>query len=176
MRLPLDYMGILWMPLKQQASLNQGCYCWLVIDPDYQGKIGLILHNRLPWWLNGKESICQCRRPRRHWFDPWLWKIPGRKKCQPPPLFLPGRSHGQRSLAGYSPQGLQRVRHNWSYQHRVRAATSIVFTQANQGCMVLALLTPQEFPQEWSTAKTNGGEFIWDWLSYKQVLEIILSK
>ena len=44
--------------------------------------------------------------------------------------------------------------------HRVRAATSFVFTQANQGCMVLALLTPQLFPQEWSTAETNGGEFI----------------
>ena len=36
-------------------------------------------------------------------------KIPWRKKCQPPPVFLPGKSHGQRSLAGYSPWGCKGV-------------------------------------------------------------------
>ena len=41
----------------------------------------------------------------RHEFDPWVWRIPRRRKWQPTPVFLPGRSHGQRSLAGYSPQG-----------------------------------------------------------------------
>ena len=50
-----------------------------------------------------KESTCQCRRPKRHWFDPWLLRIPGREKCKPPLLFLPGKSHGQRSLEGCSP-------------------------------------------------------------------------
>jgi len=34
-------------------------------------------------------------------FDPWVGKIPGRRKWQPTPVFLPGESHGQRSLAGY---------------------------------------------------------------------------
>ena len=34
-------------------------------------------------------------------FDPWVGKIPGRKKWPPTPVFLPGESHGQRSLAGY---------------------------------------------------------------------------
>ena len=38
-------------------------------------------------------------------FDPWLRKIPGRRKYQPTPIFLPGESHGQRSLEGYSPWG-----------------------------------------------------------------------
>ena len=38
-------------------------------------------------------------------FDPWVGKIPWRRKCQPPPVFLPEKSHGQRSLVGYSPQG-----------------------------------------------------------------------
>ena len=42
----------------------------------------------------------QCRRPR---FDPWAGKILWRRKWQPTTLFLPGKSHGQRSLAGYSP-------------------------------------------------------------------------
>ena len=54
----------------------------------------------LPWWLMGKESSCQCKR---HGFDPWVKKIPWRGKWQPSPVFLPGKSHGQRSLAGYSP-------------------------------------------------------------------------
>ena len=38
-------------------------------------------------------------------FDPWVGKIPWRKEWQPTPVFLPGESHGQRSLAGYSPWG-----------------------------------------------------------------------
>ena len=37
--------------------------------------------------------------------DPWVWKIPRRKKWQPTPLFLPGKSHGQRNLVGYSQWG-----------------------------------------------------------------------
>ena len=56
----------------------------------------------LPWWLSGKESACQCRRPG---FDPWVRKSPWRRKWQPTPVFLPGKSHGERSLAGYSPWG-----------------------------------------------------------------------
>ena len=38
-------------------------------------------------------------------FDPWVGKIPWRRKWQPNPVFLPGKSHGQRSLVGYSPWG-----------------------------------------------------------------------
>ena len=38
-------------------------------------------------------------------FDPWVGKIPWRRKRQPTPVFSPGGSHGQRSLAGYSPRG-----------------------------------------------------------------------
>ena len=54
----------------------------------------------LPRWLSGKEAACQWRR---HKFDPWVRKIPWKKKWQPTPTFLPGKSHEQRSLAGYSP-------------------------------------------------------------------------
>ena len=46
---------------------------------------------------DGKESACQCRRPR---FNPWVGKIPWRRAWQPTPIFLPGKSYGQRSLAG----------------------------------------------------------------------------
>ena len=44
----------------------------------------------------------QCRRPR---FDPWVRKIAWRREWQPTPVFWPGKFHGQRSLAGYSPWG-----------------------------------------------------------------------
>ena len=37
--------------------------------------------------------------------DPWVGKIPCWRKWQPTPVFLPGKSHGQRSLAGESPNG-----------------------------------------------------------------------
>ena len=50
----------------------------------------------------GKEPTCQCRR---HRFDPWVGKIPWRRKWQPTPVFLPGQFRGQRSLTGYSPWG-----------------------------------------------------------------------
>ena len=39
---------------------------------------------------------------------------PLEKGTQPTPVLLPGESHGQRSLAGYSPQGSQKLRHNWA--------------------------------------------------------------
>ena len=45
-------------------------------------------------------------------FDPWVSKIPWRIKWQPTTVLLPGKSHGQRSLAGYSPWGHKRVRHD----------------------------------------------------------------
>ena len=52
-----------------------------------------------------KELDCQCRRQKRHEFSPWVGKIPWRRKWQHTPVLLPGESHGQRSLVGYSPQG-----------------------------------------------------------------------
>ena len=51
-----------------------------------------------PSGASGKESACQCRRCKRCRFEPWVRKIPWRRKWQPAPVFLPGESHGQRSL------------------------------------------------------------------------------
>ena len=62
----------------------------------------------LPRWLSGNESACQCRRHRSHGFDLWFKKIPWRRKWKPLPMFLPGKSHEQRSLMGYSPWGCKR--------------------------------------------------------------------
>ena len=54
---------------------------------------------------SGKEPAYQCRRLKRHGIDPWVGKIPQRRKW----LFLPGESHEQRSLAGYSPWGCKEL-------------------------------------------------------------------
>ena len=56
---------------------------WKKEEGEYWGAIANF------WWLSGKKiSTRQCRRCRRHWFDPW--KIPWRRKCQAIPAFLPG--------------------------------------------------------------------------------------
>ena len=57
----------------------------------------------LPRWHSGKEPTCQCRRHRRCRFNPWDGKITWSRKWQLAPVFLPGKFHGQRTLAGYSP-------------------------------------------------------------------------
>ena len=72
-----------------------------------QQKLGLPkLQRGVPRWLSGKESACRCRR---HEFDPWSRKISWRRKWQSTPVFLPGKSHGQRKLVGYSPSGYKRA-------------------------------------------------------------------
>ena len=58
----------------------------------------------IPGGASGKEPACQYRRWKRSRFDPWVGKIPWRRAWQPTPGFLPAESHGQRSLAGYSPR------------------------------------------------------------------------
>ena len=59
-----------------------------------------------------KNPLANAEDIKKSGFDPWVGKIPWRRKWQPPPVFLPGKSNGQRSLAGYSPQIYQRVRYN----------------------------------------------------------------
>ena len=56
----------------------------------------------IPGGAGGKEPVCQYRRCKRYEFDPWVGKIPWRRAWQPTPVCLPGESHGQRHLAGYS--------------------------------------------------------------------------
>ena len=60
---------------------------------------------RFPQQYHGKESTCQCRRSKRCSFHPWDRKILYSREWQPIPVFLPGKFHGQRRLAGYSSWG-----------------------------------------------------------------------
>ena len=68
----------------------------------------------LPWQLSDNRSACQSKRCG---FDSWVRKILWRRKWQSTPVFLPGKSHGQRSLAGYSPWGCRRVGHNLGFSN-----------------------------------------------------------
>ena len=78
----------------------------------------------LPWWLSGKEYPCQHRSLKRLRLNPWVRKIPWKRKWKPTPIFSPGESHGQWSLAGYSPWGSKELSNltkfssdNWAAEH-----------------------------------------------------------
>ena len=60
----------------------------------------------------GKETACQCRRQKRCKFNRYVRKIPWRREWQPIPVLLPGKSQGQRRLAGYSLWGHKRFGHD----------------------------------------------------------------
>ena len=66
---------------------------------------GWTLYIVFPGSASGKESGCQCRICKRLMFKPWVGKIPGVRNGNPLQLFLPGKFHEQRNLAGYSPWG-----------------------------------------------------------------------
>ena len=59
--------------------------------------------------ISGKESLCQWEGPRRHRFSPWAGKIPWRRKWPLIPLFLPGKSPGQKSLVDCCPGSLKEL-------------------------------------------------------------------
>ena len=48
----------------------------------------------------GKDSACQCKRPRRPRFNPWVRKIPWRRKWLLTPVFLPGEFHEWTTVHG----------------------------------------------------------------------------
>ena len=84
-----------WTPGTGCASETQTS--WLHIEVGTEYLLGFL------GGASGKGPACQCRRHKRHWFDSWVGKIPWRRHGNPLLLFLPGESHGWRSLAGYSP-------------------------------------------------------------------------
>ena len=70
------------------------------------GLVSVHMCMRFPLWHRWWRICLQCRRPG---FGPCVRKIPWRKKQQPNSVFLPGKSHGQGSLAGYSPWGCKEL-------------------------------------------------------------------
>jgi len=82
----------------------------------------------LPWWLSGKEPACQCSRCG---FDPWVGKIPRGRKWQLTPLYLPGKSHWQRSWVIYSSWDWKRVGHDLTTKQQ--AYNGILFSLKKEG-------------------------------------------
>ena len=66
-----------------------------------------MMYNGLPKSQSGKESACQHRNLRKCSFDPGVGKVCWSRTWQPTPVFLPGKSHGQRSLVGCNSWGLR---------------------------------------------------------------------
>ena len=111
---------VLTRPTTQEANVtfpiyhHPSCFCEFLEGREY-----VFLSSSFPWGLPGgasvKEPACYCRGLKRCGFNPWVGMIPWRRAWQPTPVFLPGESHGRRSLVGYSPYSpTQRAGHNWS--------------------------------------------------------------
>ena len=101
--LPMNVQG--WFPLGLTGLISCSPEDTESLLQNHSSKALVFWHLAfcmLPTWLSGKESACQYRN---HRYDPWIAKIPWRRKWQPTPVFLPGKFHGQRSLVGYSPWG-----------------------------------------------------------------------
>ena len=95
--------------LLQSKTLRMVKALYIEDDKKIFFKVYVHSYVGLPWWLSAKESAYECRRLG---FNPLVGKMPCRRKWQPTPGFLPGKSHGQRSLAGYSLWGRKRVRYD----------------------------------------------------------------
>ena len=80
------YNNFIWSP---KTMLNKKLQQYFVFKL-YLVQFSIIYREQgLLSWCSGKESACQCRR---RGFDPWVGKIPWRRKWQPNPVFLPGKS------------------------------------------------------------------------------------
>ena len=104
-RISLSYasargLGFYWVSFLGTWNVNEKRYLpfWSYYSPLWLFFCVNSHATWLPSWLSGKESACQCRRPKRCGFDPWVGKIPWSRKWQPAPVFLPNNFYGQRSL------------------------------------------------------------------------------
>ena len=92
-------LPVTFWKLKFSGKCVSNILLWHTLDINWVS----YLSRGLSRWLRGKELAFQCRRCG---FDSWVWKITWE-------VFLPGKSHGQRSLVGYSAWDCKRVRNNW---------------------------------------------------------------
>ena len=92
------------------------------------------------------KNLPECGKPK---FDPWVGKIrcPGEGNGNPPPVFLPGESHGQRSLDSYSPWGCkesdmtEQLTHTHTYTH-VHMCAIYFYVISAPGC-ILSVRNPR---------------------------------
>ena len=84
---------VMYTLYNMKQVINKYLVCSTKLEPGF------------PCGTTGKESACKYRRCKKHGFNPWVGKIPCRRKWLSALVFLLGKSHGQRSLAAYSPWG-----------------------------------------------------------------------
>ena len=94
-----------------------------------------------PGGTTGKKPICQRRRHKGYRFDPWIGKISWRRAWQPTPVFLPGKSHGQRSLAG-SVHGVAKSQTRLSTPHSCRWSKASFVTYVRNDCVMCLTVHP----------------------------------
>ena len=101
---PMDYS----LPCCSVHGISQArILAWVAIPTGVVAKTrSQRIEGGIPCGSDGKESAHQYRRCR---FDPWVWKIPWRRKWHSTLVFLPVKSHGQRNLVGYSPCGCKEL-------------------------------------------------------------------
>ena len=101
-------------PLEREMATQYSCQENPMDGEAWQATVHGVMKNRtllsdftftIPGGADGNEPACQSSKLKSPGLDPWVRKIPWRRKWQPNPVFLPGESHGWRSLAGYSPWG-----------------------------------------------------------------------
>ena len=97
-----QFSGEMFYLLCNNLLIPLDSFCFKV----YLGLNGLSLLWGFPGGLGGKESVCHAGDPG---LIPGSGKIPWRREWLPTPVFLPGESHGQRSLAGYCLQGCKEL-------------------------------------------------------------------
>ena len=97
---------------------------------------------------SSKESAGQCKRHQRRRLDPWVGKIPSSRKWQPTSVFLPGKSHTQRSLASYSPWGCKALDMTEQLSRQARKCSYIFRERENLQEKIIRIKTVQ---QSWHT-------------------------
>ena len=97
----------------------------------------MVCRKGFPGGASGKETICQNRSCKRHRFDSWFRKIPWRRASLSTPVFLPGESHGQKSLVSCSPQGRKESDMSEATEHTHTRAPPEPFTGPGVSALVV---------------------------------------
>ena len=110
------------------------------------------------------KNLPAMQETRRSEFDPCVGKIPWKRKWQPTPVFLPGKFHAQRSIAGYSPWD-HRVRHNWTrtQAHTYEEKLPWVCNQWTQLLLCILQNTLKENPEHYSQDYSRPLTLNWTW-------------
>ena len=93
-----------------------------------------------PGGSSGKESTCQCSRLKRSGFYHWVGKIPWSSKWHPTPVFLLGKSHGQRSLVGpWGPRKSDTTKHThiWYFKWTSTSLALLIRCSRNTNLFLL---------------------------------------